>query len=235
MQTVGLVGGLGPESTIDYYRRILESWGQQNPGSAPSVIIHSLDVNRGIALARDDHNGLTEYLLWSLVKLAGAGCDFAALTANTAHLVFDRLLTRSPLPLLSIVEVCAQEAATQSVSRVGLLGTGFTMEADFYPQVFGRHGIEVVKPGRADRAWLHERYLGELLNGVFTDATRDGVESLIRMATENHIEAAVLAGTELPLLLTARTAGGVPLLDTTQLHVEAIVQRLQDGTSQGAT
>jgi aspartate racemase len=110
------------------------------------------------------------------------------------------------------------------------------MEADLYPEVFGRPGIEVIKPGGADRAWLHERYLGELLEGTFTDSTREGVVAIIdRMVERDGIEAAVLAGTELPLLLNSPMAGGVPLLDTTQLHVEAIVQRLHSGERHGAT
>src|SRR5262245_28700832 len=104
MPIVGLVGGLGPESTIDYYRRIIQLWQQQDPASYPSIVIDSLDVNRGIELTRSDHAGLTEYLLSSLERLARAGCDFAAMAANTPHIVFDDVAPRSPLPVLSIVD-----------------------------------------------------------------------------------------------------------------------------------
>ena len=233
MQTVGLVGGLGPESTIDYYRRILDLWEESHPGSAPSILIHSLDVTRGIELVRNDREGLVDYLLASLAKLAAAGCDFAAMAANTPHIVYDAAVRRSPLPLLSIVEVCAEESALRNYSRVGLLGTGFTMEGGFYEQVFSKRGIDVVVPEGADRKWLGERYLGELLKGVFNPETRAGVTALIRrMAADHGIEAAVLAGTELPLLLTSHAVDAIPLLDTTELHVRAIVQRLSNG-SQG--
>ena len=231
-RTVGLVGGLGPESTIDYYRRILELWRQEEPGTAPSVMIHSLDVTRGIELVRHDRPGLVDYLLWSLEKLGRAGCDFAALAANTPHIVFDDLAERSPLPLLSIVEVCAEKCRARGLRRVGLLGTGFTMSADFYPAVFSPMGIEVVVPDEVDRTWLHDRYLGELLEGVFLPETRDAVVDLIRrLVDEREIEAVVLAGTELPLLLKDDAVAGVPLLDTTELHVRAIVRRLRDTTS----
>jgi aspartate racemase len=230
-RTVGLVGGLGPESTIDYYRRILELWRRDHPGSAPSVMIHSLDVDRGIELVREDRPGLTEYLLSSLAKLAGAGCDFAALAANTPHIVFDDLAARAPLPLLSIVEVCAREAAMRGFTRVGLLGTGFTMEAGFYPAVFNRLGIDVVAPDSDDRTWLHGRYLDELLRGVFSPETRAGVGAIVeRLVEQHHIDAVVLAGTELPLLLAATADGDVPMLDTTELHVRAIVARLEQGS-----
>ena len=107
MATVGLIGGLGPESTIDYYRRIIQVWQSRDPSSSPSMVIDSLDVQRGLALVAGDRRGLEEYLFASVRRLAGAGVDFIALTANTGHIVFDELAARSPVPMLSIVEVCA--------------------------------------------------------------------------------------------------------------------------------
>ena len=118
MTTVGLVGGLGPESTIDYYRRILETWQRDDPTSAPSIVIDSLDVRRGLHLVQHDRASLVEYLLASLCRLAGAGVDFAALTANTPHIVFDELAARAPVPLVSIVEVCAEDAERRALRRV---------------------------------------------------------------------------------------------------------------------
>ncbi len=109
LAAVGLVGGLGPESTIDYYRRILEAWQRHDPASAPSLVIDSLDAARALRLVAADREALIEYLFESLQRLAGAGVDFAAMTANTAHIVFDELAARSSVPLLSIVEVCAAE------------------------------------------------------------------------------------------------------------------------------
>ncbi|HEX6862533.1 MAG TPA: amino acid racemase, partial [Thermoanaerobaculia bacterium] len=133
MKILGLIGGLGPESTIDYYRRILEAWERVEPGTAPSLVIDSLDVRRGLRLIETDRPELVEYLLDSLRRLAGAGVDFAVMTANTPHIVFDELAARSPVPLLSIVEVCAEEARGRGLKRLALLGTRFTMEAPFYP------------------------------------------------------------------------------------------------------
>lgn len=153
MPTLGMIGGLGPESTIDYYRRILEAWEQVEPGTAPSIVIDSLDVRRALRLVESDRPALTDYLLASLRRLAGAGVDFAVMTANTPHIVFDDLVARSPVPLLSIVEVCAQEARERGLGRLALLGTRFTMEGPFYPEVCARYGIAVVTPGDADRAW----------------------------------------------------------------------------------
>jgi aspartate racemase len=228
MKTVGIVGGLGPESTIEYYRRILDAWEREDPSTAPSIVIDSLDVRLALRLVDSDRSALTEYLLASLRRLAGAGVDFAAMTANTPHIVFDELAARSPVPLLSIVEVCAQEAQRRSLGRLALLGTRFTMEAAFYPLVCARYGIAVVMPHEADRAWIHERYVGQLLRGEFRDDTRREFTSLVsRLQDEEGIDGIILGGTELPLLLSSALIADVPALDTTALHVAAIVKRLR--------
>jgi aspartate racemase len=224
---VGLVGGLGPESTIDYYRRLLEAWAAERPGSAPGIVIDSLDVSRVVPLVERDHAGLVEYLAASIQRLAGAGVDFAALTANTPHLVFDELAAASPIPLVSIVETCALEVRRRGLARPLLLGTRFTMEGPFYPRVFARHGLELVRLGGADLDWVHARYMGELLKGEFRDETREGFVALVaRVREARPLDAVILGGTELPLLLKGSDVAGVPALDTTALHVRAIVRRL---------
>ena len=228
MTTVGLVGGLGPESTIDYYRRIIAVWQRDDPSSAPSIVIDSLDVTRGIHLVETDRQGLIEYLMGSLRRLAGAGADFIALTANTPHIVFDELDVQSPVPLVSIVESCAEDALRLGRKRLALLGTRFTMEAPFYPTVFESYGMEIVPPRKAERDWVHNKYMNELLKGQFRDEVREDVVSLIaRLRDDEGIDGVILGGTELTLLLSAPVIAGVPALDTTALHVNAIVKRLQ--------
>ena len=227
MAAVGLVGGLGPESTIDYYRRILQLWQQHRPGTAPSLVIDSLDVQRALRLVSTDRAALAEYLLDSIRRLAGAGVHFVAMTANTPHIVFDEVAGRSPVPLLSIVEACLEEAGRRQLRRLLLLGTRFTMEAPFFAAVGARHGIVVVVPDPPDRLWLHERYVGELLAGDFRDETRQQLVSVVgRIRTAESIDGVILGGTELPLLLRSPQIEGLPTLDTTALHVDAIVQRL---------
>lgn len=229
MASVGLVGGLGPESTIDYYRRILAAWQAEAPGTAPSLVIDSLDVDQALRLVATDHDQLTRYLLASVARLAAAGVTFVAITANTPHIVFDALATASPVPLLSIVEVCMREADRRGLRRLALLGTRFTMEAPFYPAVASRLGIAVVTPEADQRHWLHDRYVNQLLAGQFLDETRAEVVSLIRrLRDEARVDGIILGGTELPLLLRAPDVDGLPLLDTTALHVQAIVRRLRD-------
>ena len=228
MATVGIIGGLGPESTIDYYRRILEAWHRDDQSTAPSIVIDSLDVRRALQLVESDRPALIDYFLASLRRLAAAGVDFAVISANTPHIVFDDLVARSPVPLVSIVEACAEEARRRGLGRPALLGTRFTMDAPFYADVFARYGIAVTLPNDVDRAWVHERYVGELLKGEFRDDTRRQFVSLVeRLRKEQTIDGVILGGTELPLLLSAPVIADVPVLDTTALHVAAIVERLR--------
>jgi aspartate racemase len=228
MTSVGLVGGLGPESTIDYYRRIIEGWQRHDPATTPPLVIDSLDPNRALALVQNDRGEFFDYILGSVRRLAAAGVDFIAITANTPHLMYDELAAISSRPMISIVEVCAEEARRQGVRRPLLLGTRFTMESSFYQAVLARFDIAVVTPDEADRRWVHERYVDELLKGDFRDETREGFVSLIqRLKDEQEIDAVILGGTELPLLLHSPTVAGLPVLDTTELHVNAIVERLR--------
>ncbi|HEX6574647.1 MAG TPA: amino acid racemase [Gemmatimonadaceae bacterium] len=228
MTTVGLVGGLGAESTIDYYRRIISRWRESDQSSYPSIVIDSLDVDIGIRLSATDHAALADYLSASIARLMRAGVDFTAMAANTPHIVFDELAKRSSVPMLSIVEVCADEARARGFKRLLILGTRFTMEGTFYPRTFERRGLEIVAPPETDRDWIHEKYIGELLAGKFLDATRARLVDIIsRMRDEHSVDALILGGTELPLLLRTDTIAGLPTLDTTELHVRAIVHRLQ--------
>ena len=227
MQRLGLVGGLGPESTIDYYRRIVDLAQKKGLPESPSIVIDSLDVKRGLYLSGNDRAGLIEYVMGSVKRLTAAGVDFIAIAANTPHLVFDELAERSKVPIVSIVETCADEAERRGLKKVLLLGTRFTMEAPFYPQVFRKRGIEVIAPEETDRHWVHDRYVNQLLNGVFRDEVRSEFAGLIERARrESGIDGVILGGTELTILLVDSEIAGLQLLDTTALHVAAIVERI---------
>ena len=228
MTMLGLVAVFGAESTIDYYRRMVETWERVEPSAAPSIVIDLLDAPRLLHLAATDHSALAEFLLVSLRRLDAAGVDFAAMTANTAHIVFDELAARSPVPLLSIVDVCVDEAQRRGLRRLALLGTRYTMEAALFPDACARRGIDIVLPDPADRVWVHERYVGQLLKGDLRDATRLEFLALVRrLRDERDIDGVILGGTELPPLLRSPLLEGVPALDTTGIHVAAIVERLR--------
>jgi len=229
MKTLGVVGGLGPESTIEYYRLLISSYQKRAGDKAlPSILIKSVDVYRGLAfLEADQLDQLADYLAEAVSKLADGGADFGIISANTPHLVFDQVQARTSLPLISIVEAASAEVRAKGIARIGLLGTRFTMQAKFYPDVFSRNGIALVIPKPDEVAYIHDKYVNELLKGLALSDTRVGLERIIaRMKSEDQIEAILLAGTELPVILKEDTAAGVPLLDTTKIHVEAAVAQL---------
>jgi aspartate racemase len=229
MRTPGMIGGLGPESTIDYYRSILASFRARKPnGGYPHVIINSLDVDKGIAMLDSGQlDELADYLVAGVASLARAGADFGFIAANTPHLVFDQVQRRSPIPLLSIVRATADRAKTLRLKKVGLLGTGFTMRAGFYPLEFQRAKIALVRPKESEQEFIHRKYIDELLHNQFLPETRTEILRIAqRMKTEDCIEALVLAGTELPLLLRQPGSTGIHFLDTTMIHVEAVVDEL---------
>lgn len=228
MRTAGIIGGLGPESTIDYYRSIIARYRERKPGGGnPRLLIDSLDVDRGIAMLDAGRlDDLADYLADGIALLARAGADFALISANTPHIVFDRLERRSPVPLLSIVRATAEHARRRGLHSVGLFGTGFTMRAAFYPEEFQRHGIALVLPREAEIDFIHQKYLGELLKNQFLPETRAEILAIAqRMKAEDGVQAIALAGTELPLLLRGSDAG-VEFLDTALIHVEAVVDEL---------
>jgi aspartate racemase len=229
MKTVGIIGGIGPESTIDYYRSIIAVYREQRPdGSSPSMVINSVDLQKALRmLDGNELDALADYLTHELHRLSGAGADFAVLSANTPHLVFDELRRRSPLPLISIVEATCNAAKAMGLAKLGLLGTRFTMQGRFYPDVFSREGINLVAPDPDEQAYIHEIYFGELVKGIFLPETHQRLLAIIdKMKGRDDIRGVILAGTELPLLLRGSTMPGVPFLDTTQIHVQEIVKEL---------
>ena len=228
MATVGLVGGLGPESTVDYYHRLIKAWRCDDPHSSPSIVIDSLDDKLAMRLVEHDRSALTEYILESLRRLHRAGVNFGAITSNTTHLVFDSLSARSPIPLISIVDACIEEARRLRLKRLAIFGTRWTVDAPLYPAAAQRHGIQIVVPPEPHRTWLHERYVNELVNGDFRDETRRGVVAIAeRLRDDERIDGVILGGTELPLLVRHPAIADLPVLDTTGLHVAAIIERLR--------
>ena len=223
MKTLGIIGGIAPGSTIDYYRLLVEGYrDRMRDGRYPPLIINSIDMTRMLELIGAQRlPELVDYLRLEVERLARAGADFGLLASNTPHLVFEELARVSPIPLASIVESAAARATTMGLRRVGLLGTRFTMDGRFYPQVFSRSGIAVVSPSPEEREYVHGIYMGELTQGQFRDETRRAVlEIMRRMVAREQLDGLLLAGTELPLLLRGVDADLPPLIDTTQAHVE---------------
>ena len=224
-----MIGGLGPESTIDYYQKIIAIYRKRTrDGHYPEFIVVSIDLRRGLDfMDANELSGMADYLLEAIGKLARSGADFTIISANTPHIVFDDVARRSPIPLISIVEATCATAKARNLKRLALFGTGYTMQANFYPKVFSREGITLLVPGREDQDYLHEKYFSELVSGKFLPETRAGLIAIVdRMKAKSGIDGVILAGTELPLILRDAEHNGIPFLDTTRIHCEAAVAEM---------
>jgi len=230
MKKIGILGGMAPESTVEYYRVITTLCRQRGMGYRyPVIIVYSLNFQEFISLVESGNlPEVIDLLCEAIDSLSHAGADFALMASNTPHMVFKEVAARSPIPLLSIVEETGKTAKNSGFTRVGLFGTRFTMQADFYSNVLStKYGIAVVTPEKSDQDYIHHKIMAELVNGYIVEETRQELSRITRtMVDREGIEALVLGCTELPLILSEEAAG-IPLLDTTRIHAEAALNFAQ--------
>ena len=231
MKTVGIIGGIAPESTIQYYRLIIQSYRERKrDGSYPSIIINSIDMKKMLDLiAANELANVTEYLVGEVKRLASAGADFGLLASNTPHIVFDAIRQQSPIPLISIVEATCLATRVLELKKVGLFGTRFTMQGGFYSRVLAREKITLVTPNADEQTYIHDKYMSELVNGIFLEETRTRLLAIVeRMKKQEAIQGLILGGTELPFVLNTNDMDrqAIPFLDTTKIHAEQAVTRM---------
>ena len=228
MKTLGLIGGTGPESTIEYYRLLTAQYREKCDGNSPPLVINSINLKQMIELmSAGEYGTVTDILVDEFEKLRKAGVDFAALTANTAHIVFEEVQERCSLPLISMVEAACEKVQTLGFKNVGLFGTRYTMQAPFYPKVFSRTGIKLVIPNEQEQEFIHDKYLNELLKDKFLPETRTALLAIAdELKARDEIQGLILGGTELPLLLRDEEHNGIRLLDTTRIHVDRLITEM---------
>ena len=220
-QIVVMIGGIGPESTIEYYRAFIAAGHR-------AIVLNSVELPRLLAwMNAGQFEETADYLAAEVGRLAAAGATVGLIAANSPHVVFDEVQARSPIPLVSIVEATRAHVQSLGLTRAALFGTRFTMQGGFFPRVFERHGLTVVMPTESEQAYIHDKYINELLKNVFAPATERGLFAIADSIIErDRVEALILGGTELPLLLKDSTYRGIPLLDTTKIHVGAVLAQL---------
>jgi aspartate racemase len=228
VKKLGLVGGIGPESTLEYYDGIIARYRAKTASpNYPLIVIDSLNLHEMYTLAdKKEWIQFTERLVASVRTLKAGGAEFAAISANTAHIVFDQVQQQSPLQLVSIVEETCRQAKARGYERVIVFGTGFTMSSGMYTNAFAKQGIDAFVPSPEEQQAIHGVILPNLQEGiVLTEEKHLLLQIARRMISDMKADALVLGCTELPLIIK----GGdleVPLLDTTQIHIEAIVDRM---------
>ena len=225
MSKIGIIGGMGPESTVDYYQRIIERYRQKvKDGSYPEMIISSLDMTSVMKLENAEHrNELIGLLSSEMNSLHHAGATIGCIACNALHCVFEPVKAQSPIPMVSILESTRRHAEALGLKKVGLMGIQLTMQRDFYQKEFNKSNIALVVPTLAEQEYIHEKLMTEIELGKFLNQTRQGLLKIVeRMISEDSIEGLVLGCTELPLILT-RDEFGIPFLNTSLIHIESII------------
>ena len=233
MKRIGIVGGLGPEATLDYYKEIINSFKDESDNfNYPEIIVYSVNMSEFLVFMNaKKYDEAVEYLLNKINALKSAGAEFAAISANTPHIVFDKLKERAPIPLVSIVEATCTEVIKKGLKHPGLFGTGFTMNASFYPDVFKKQGIEIILPSKEDKEIINNIVFKEIELGIIKNESRELLIGIIgKMVKERQIDSIILGCTEFPLILTQNTYSDIPVLDTTRIHVKAIIDFCLNGT-----
>ena len=236
MKKIGMIGGLGPESTMYYYRLIIDLSRENKDlaGAVPEIIIYSVDHEEIIHLIRSGHSlECTAKLAEVVQSLHKAGADFGLFACNGIHILFDDIKIKSPIPLLSIVEETCNEATKLRLKKVGLIGVEITMKSHFYHDVFGTRNISIITPREKEMAYVSGKIRTELAFGIIRDETRkECLKFIKRMKDEESIEGMVLGCTELPLLFTEGNEKelGIPLLNTSKIHVQSALRYCLSGT-----
>ena len=233
MKTIGLIGGMSWESTVPYYRLVNETVAKRLGGlHSAKVLLASVDFAEVEAMQRGGDWAAAARLLADTARsLERAGADFLVVCTNTMHKVADEIEGAVGIPLLHIADATAAEVKARGLSKVGLLGTRFTMEQDFYKaRLRDRHGIEALVPAEADRAIVHRVIYDELCLGKVLDPSRGEYRRIIRGLVEQGAQGVVLACTEIPMLVGAADSP-VPVFDTTALHARTAAEWALDGAA----
>lgn len=229
MKKIGILGGLGPEATSDYYNLLIKKFNSIDPSASlnyPEIIIYSVNMSKFISfLECKNFKEAALYLSSCINKLKAAGADYAAISANTPHLLFSEIQSQTELPLISIVESVMERAVSLGLKKLLLLGTKFTMNNDFYAGVFRKSSIEIVVPGTKDIEFVNQKLFSELEVGIYKAETREQFLKIVKkvQATE-AIDGVILGCTEFPLLFQEDKYLGLPFLNSSAIHVDSIVE-----------
>ena len=224
MKKIGIIGGLSPESSVEYYKIIIEEYNKRVGGlSSPLLIIDSLNLGEVVGYMREDNwDEVYKIILQSALNLEKAGAEVIIIATNTIHKVFERVEKAIEIPLISIVEVTAKTAQSLDLRKVGLLGTKFTMQSDFYHKIFENYDMEIIVPSLEDQKYIDRVIFEELTYHIIKAESKAGYLEVIWRLRDEGAEGIILGCTEIPLLIQQEDSP-LPVFDTTTLHAVAVL------------
>jgi len=226
MKKIGILGGMSYESTIKYYDLILQKYyDRYHDYNYPEIIIYSLNFQKVIDYELGDNESIyVNYLMTGINSLQNGGVDFILMAANSPHAVYNKLMQKTKVPILSIVEVTAKKAQQENLKKLLLLGIKFTMRASFYKETFSKFDMEVITPLDPEQDIINQIIFDELVIGKFTEESK---HKLLKIISNYNVDGVILGCTELPLILQ-QIDTNLRLLDTVELHIEAALKYYLD-------
>jgi aspartate racemase len=224
-KTIGMLGGMSPESTVEYYQYITRTYTERfGDHGYPPIVIYSVSFQPYIDWPEANRwDRVAAGLSQAAGRLEAAGADVIVIATNTMHIVVDEVQAGVDVPVLSLLDVVGDAILAQRMETVGLLGTRFTMEQPFYAEALAQRGIAVLVPEADDRAYVDRVIYEELVAGDIRPESRDGFLAIIRNLAARGAEGVILGCTEIPLLIDQASVG-LPLFDTTHIHAEAALR-----------
>ncbi len=226
MKKIGIIGGLGPESTIEYYKMIIKKLHNSDEINYPEIIIESVDMKKVFDYIQDNKfQKLIDYLSNANKNLMNCGASFSVIASNTGHIVFNDIKNRSSIPMISIVNETYKKVKKDNLDKVGLLGTKFTMEKEFYKDIFINNNIKIIIPNLNQRDYMNRTIFQELEYGIVKKETKDQYLKIIAdMKEKEDLEGIILGCTELPLILSQDDIKDLKVYNTTKIHINSILE-----------
>jgi aspartate racemase len=225
MRKIGIIGGLSAESTVEYYKILIDEYSKLKGGLAsPLVIIDSLNLEEVRDLVDiNKWDKVTQIILHSAKNLEKAGAEVIIIATNTIHKIFENIQENINTPMISIVDATAEAIKDQKLKTVGLLGTTYAIEAEFYQDSLKKHGLETIIPNQKDQEYVNDVIFDELVHHILKTESKEGYLEVIMKLQEMGAEGVILGCTEIPLLIKQEESP-IPVFDTTTIHVLAALE-----------
>jgi aspartate racemase len=228
MKIIGIIGGMGPESTVEYYKGIINGYKKITGNEDfPQLYIDSINMTGVLKLVQNkQYNELIELFLNEIKKLKSIGVETVAISSNTPHIIIGDLVKKSNLPIIRIVEETCKNARENSLQKVLLTGTLFTMNSDFYKKAFNEYNIECITPNDIEKEIIQNIIFPDLENGIINEQDKIKFKEICNdIISKNNIDGLVLGCTELPLMIKENDFK-IKILNTTEIHIKSIIKEL---------
>jgi len=228
MKKIGIIGGIGPASTVEYYNGIIYGYRKlTNDENYPQLFINSINMTEMLNyVAGKEIDNLIDFLFNEIQKLVKIGADFIAIASNTPHMVIDELTEKTNIPIISIVDETCNYAKNQNLKKVLLTGTLFTMENNFYQKAFQKNNIECIVPNDDQKTIIQNIIFPNLEDGIIIEKDKILFKDLCnKIIIEKNIDGIVLGCTELPLMIKNEDFD-IKVIDTMEIHIKSILEKL---------